>query len=153
MLYVSLIPMMLYDTNNLQSTGGYYTFTVNQADGVIFALDINSPQNAVKTHWRSRGVPAKDEELPKLRYMSDLVWGKWVEGNTNVKNLRVYGVHNVLNTETTAIVSRAMRNKLVPKLAVWPGTSFDKDKDPVEFQALIGKLDEPMAWRRHLAYP
>lgn len=70
--------------------------------------------------------------------MSDVVWGKWVEGNTNVKNLRVYVVHNVLNTETTTVVSRAMRNKLVSELFVWPGTVFDKDKDPVEFQALIG---------------
>lgn len=75
-----------------------------------------------------------------MQYGSDLIWGKWVEGNTNVKNLRVYAVNNVLNDETTAIVSRAMRNKLVSNLAVWPGTVFDKDKDSVDFQALIGKL-------------
>ncbi|KZM22840.1 hypothetical protein ST47_g6020 [Ascochyta rabiei] len=121
-----------------KSTGGYYIFVINQIDGAIVALNIFSPHNAVKTHWRSIGGTAKDEDLPKLRYMSDLVWGKWVENNDNVKNLRVYVVHNVLNTETTTIVSRAMRNKLVPKLDVWPGTAFDKEKDPVEFQAIIG---------------
>lgn len=125
-----------------QSTGGYYTFVVNQADGAIMALDTFSPQNAVNSHWKSilNGGKAKDEGLPVLRYMSDLVWGKWVEDNAKVKNLRVYAVHNVLNDETTAIVSRAMRNKLVPSLSAWPGTVFDKEKDPMELQALIGKL-------------
>jgi hypothetical protein len=95
----------------------------------------------VKTHWRSIGGIAKDEDLPKLRYMSDLVWGKWVDNNPDVKNLRVYVVHNILNAETTTIISRAMRNKLVPKLSVWPGTVFNKEKDLVEFQAIIGKFD------------
>ncbi|KAJ4355083.1 hypothetical protein N0V95_003246 [Ascochyta clinopodiicola] len=121
-----------------KSTGGYYIFVINQIDGAIVALNILSPHNAVKTHWRSIGGTAKDEDLPKLRYMSDLVWGKWVENNENLRNLRVYVVHNVLNTETTMIISRAMRNKFVSKLAVWPGTVFDKKKDPVEFQAIIG---------------
>jgi hypothetical protein len=129
-------------TFSTRSTGGYYTFVVNQADGAIIALDISSPQNAVKAHWKSilNGGKAKDEDLPVLRYMSDLVWGKWVEDNANIKNLRIYAVHNVLNDETTAIVSRAMHNKLVSNLSAWPGTVFDKEKDLMEFQALIGNL-------------
>ena len=57
-----------------------------------------------------------------------MIWGKCVKGNTNVKNLRVYVVHNVLKNETTAIVPRAMRNKLVSILAVWPGTVFNNVK-------------------------
>lgn len=69
------------------------------------------------------------------------MWGKWVEGNPNVKNLQWYMAHNVINDETSEIVPRALRNKLVSKLSVWPGTLFDKKKDPVEFQALIGKSD------------
>ena len=67
------------------------------------------------------------------------MWGKWVEGNPNVKNLQWYLAHNVINDETSEIVPRALRNKLVPKLSLWPGTLFDKKKDPSEFQALIGK--------------
>jgi hypothetical protein len=114
---------------------------INQIDGAIIALDILSPQHAVSDHWQSIGGTATEEDLPKLRYMSDIVWGKWVEGNPNVKNLRVYGVNNILNTETTTIVSRALRNKNA-NLAVWPGTVFDKDKDPAEFQALLGRLDD-----------
>ncbi|KAF3040887.1 hypothetical protein E8E12_003394 [Didymella heteroderae] len=121
-----------------KSTGGYYTFVVNQLDGVIVALDISSLRNAVKTHWKSIGGTASPEDLPKLQYASDLMWGKWVDNNPNVKNLHYYVVHNILNDETSAIVPRAMRHKLASKLSIWPGTVFDKDKDKVEFQALIG---------------
>lgn len=102
------------------------------------ALDIESPLDAIRTHWSSIGGTAKSEDLPALRYMSDLVWGKYVEGNPNVKNLHAYVVHNILNDETSAIVSRVLRNKQISKLSVWPGIVLDKDKDPVEFQATIG---------------
>ena len=137
-LYLDLFTGIL--TTSSQSTGGYYTFVVNQVDGAIIALDISSPQNAVNSHWKSilNGGKANDEDLPKLRYMSDLVWGKWVDGNKDVRNLRVYAVNNVLNDETTAIVSRALHNKGVSSLSAWPGTVFDKVNDPEEFQALIG---------------
>ncbi|KAJ4380520.1 hypothetical protein N0V86_003877 [Didymella sp. IMI 355093] len=121
-----------------KSTGAYYTFVVNQPDGLIVALDISSPRNAVKTHWKSIGGTASPEDLPKLQYASDLMWGKWVENNPKVKNLQYYVVHNILNDETSVIVPRAMRNKLASSLSIWPGTMFDKDRDQVEFQALIG---------------
>lgn len=94
----------------------------------------------VKTHWKSIGGTASPEDLPKLQYASDLMWGKWVEDNANVKNLQYYVVHNILNDHTTVIVSRAMRNKLISELSVWPGVAFSKDKDETEFQALIGKI-------------
>src|SRR5690242_2531317 len=103
-------------------------FVVNQVDGLIMAQDINSPRNAVQEHWISIGGTATPDELPKLQYASDLMWGKWVEGNADVKNIRYYVVHNVLNDETSALVSRAMRNKRGGNLAVWPGTTFEKDK-------------------------
>ncbi|KAJ4991273.1 hypothetical protein SVAN01_03171 [Stagonosporopsis vannaccii] len=126
------------DGQTYKSTGGYYSFVVNQVDGVIVALDINSPRNAAQEHWKPISGTIAPEELPKLQYGSDLMWGKWVEGNTDVKNLRFYVVNNIINDETSALVSRAMRNKLVRNLAVWPGTTFEKDMDAVEFQALIG---------------
>lgn len=70
------------------------------------------------------------------------MWGKWVEGNPNVKNLQWYIAHNVVNDETSPIVTRALRKKL-SKLSLWPGTVFDKKKDVVEFQALIGESGRP----------
>lgn len=112
---------------------------VNQNDGLIAALDILSPHNAVKTFWESIGGTASPEDLPALRYASDLMWGKWVEGNPNVKSLQWYMAHNVINEDTAMIVLRAQENKRVSRLSVWPGILFDKEKDPVEFQALIGK--------------
>lgn len=122
-----------------QSTGAYYTFVVNQVSGLIFALDILSPSHAIGMHWKSLGGTATPEDLPKLQYGSDLIWGKWVHGNPDVKNLRVYAVYSVLNDETTALVSRALRNKGVDGLTTWPGAVFVKEQDEVEFQALIGK--------------
>ncbi len=56
-----------------------------------------------------------------------------------MKKLRVYAVHNVLNDETSALVSRALRNKGGTKLTVWPGTTFSAQTDAAEFQALLGK--------------
>lgn len=113
-------------------------FVVNQVEGAVVVMDIYSPRNAVKEHWKSIGGTATPDDLPKLQYGSDLMWGKWVEGNADVKNLRFYVAHDIVNDETSALVSRAMRNKLGANLAVWPGTTFEKDKDAVEFQALIG---------------
>lgn len=66
------------------------------------------------------------------------MWGKWVEGNPSVRNLQLYMAHNVVNHETSPIVTPALHNKL-SKLSVWPGTVFEKEKYVVEFQALIGK--------------
>ncbi|KAJ8113918.1 hypothetical protein OPT61_g4073 [Boeremia exigua] len=121
-----------------KSTGGYYTFVVNQNDGAIIALDMHSPMNAIKHHWKDVGGENDWEGLPSLQYGSDLMWGKWVEGNEDVKKLRVYAVHNVLNDETTALVSRAMSNKVLPNLITWPGAVFNAQTDPTSFQALLG---------------
>lgn len=106
---------------------------------MILALDILSPSHAIGMHWRSLGRAAAPEDLPKLQYGSDLIWGKWVDGNPDVKNLQVYAVYSVLNDETTALVSRALRSKGVDGLTTWPGAVFDKEQDEVEFPALIGK--------------
>ena len=124
----------------MQSTGGYYTFTVNPHDGSIFTLDIQSPRNAVATHWRSIGGLTSPADLPQLQYASDLIWGKWVEENPDASKLRVYGVHNVLNDETSALVARALREKGANGLEVWPGAVFEKDQDGEAFRALIGKF-------------
>jgi hypothetical protein len=56
-----------------------------------------------------------------------LAGSHWVRDNPNVKNLRVYGAHNVVNEHTTFLVARAFKNKNIAKLTPWPGASFDMD--------------------------
>jgi hypothetical protein len=65
-----------------------------------------------------------------------LAGSHWVRDNPNVKNLRVYGAHNVVNEHTTFLVARAFKNKNIAKLTPWPGASFDMDTE--EGQALLG---------------
>jgi hypothetical protein len=83
--------------------------------------------------WYRSAAPG---ELPDLRQCSDIYWALWVRENPNVKNLRVYGAHHVINDNTVLLTSRAFKNKGIDKLTVWPGLSFSADTD--EGRALIG---------------
>jgi hypothetical protein len=84
--------------------------------------------------WRR---PANPGELPELQFASDIFWGHWVQDSPNIKNLRVYGAHHVVNEDTSRLVNRALKNKGLTQLATWPGTVFPIGTE--EFTALIGK--------------
>ncbi|KAH6615114.1 hypothetical protein C7974DRAFT_59498 [Boeremia exigua] len=120
------------------SSGGFYIFVVNQRDGAIVALNINSPKHASVDEWENVPGGTTPADLPKLQYSSDLIWGKWVQNNYGIKRLRVYMADNVINAETVAVVARALRDKKVTSLGVWPGTQFEKERDEEAFQAIIG---------------
>lgn len=85
-------------------------------------------------NWGRKAAPG---ELPDLRYCSDIYWAHWVRDNPNVKRIRVYGAHRVVNDATVLLIARAFKNKGVKDLAPWPGASFSADTD--EGKALIGE--------------
>lgn len=99
-------------------------------------MNLESPGAAV-VYPENWGRKSEAGELPDIRFCSDIYWGYWSRDNLNVKNLRVYGAHNVVNDATSLLVSRAFKNKKIEKLTPWPGSSFDVTTE--EGQALIGK--------------
>ncbi|KAH6860763.1 hypothetical protein BKA58DRAFT_323113 [Alternaria rosae] len=116
------------------ATGAYYKFAVNHGGGMI-AQNIESPSHAVIMPG-SWGRPANPGELPKLKTASDVFWGYWVRDNPDVKNFRVYGAQQVINTDTNLLIARALKNVGKAQLSVWPGDVFSLGTD--EFRALIG---------------
>jgi hypothetical protein len=121
----------------LQATGGYYEFAINHIDGAIIGLDLSNPRAGALEHWRRAPT---DGELPALHYCADFYWQYW-RNNPNVKNLRIYGAHSVVNDNTVRLVSRAFKNLGLTALKRWPGVSFEAGTD--EFKALIGTYSTP----------
>jgi hypothetical protein len=122
-------------TRTRQATAGVYQFAINH-DGGLIAKNIESPRHAVLSPM-SWGRSANPGELPAIEFASDVFWAYWVRDNPNVKNFRVYGAHNVINTDTTLLVARALKNVGTNKLSVWPGNVFNIGSE--EFRVLIGK--------------
>ncbi|KAB2101342.1 hypothetical protein AG0111_0g10424 [Alternaria gaisen] len=122
------------DGKEYTATAGVYQFAINH-DGGLIAKNIESPRHAVLSPM-SWGRSAKPGELPAIEYASDVFWAYWVRDNPNVKNFRVYGAHNVINTDTTLLVARALKNVGTNKLSVWPGNVFNIGSE--EFRVLIG---------------
>lgn len=83
------------------------------------------------------GRKANADELPDLRYCSDIFWGYWFRGNLNVKNLRVYGAQNIVNDITVLLAARALKETGQTGLIPWPGHIFDGTSDGGK--ALIGE--------------
>ncbi|KAI8936195.1 hypothetical protein NX059_006626 [Plenodomus lindquistii] len=117
-----------------QATGGFNQFSMNRIDGAIIGKNINSPASSVVSGagWGRKANPG---ELPELRFLSDIYWGHWVRDNPNVRNLRFYGAHMVINDDTVRLAGRAFKNVNADKLVPWPGTSFPATTE--EGKALI----------------
>ncbi|CAI6243487.1 unnamed protein product [Periconia digitata] len=128
-----------YKVNGKQykMTGASYLGGVNAKDGLIMAFNVKSPANSFRTLF---GYKPSPEELPTLRYMSDVFWGQWALENPDVKNLKYIWVNNVVNRDTEKLVNRIIMNH-GGQLKPWPGTEFKHDSD--EAKALIGS---PNGW-------
>jgi len=92
---------------------------------VIFQQYVTSPKTAARNLWNKDPLP---EELPKLRALSDLMWGVWNRDNPNTKNIRYFWAQGVANRNTKALIARALKG-VDKKLEKWPGTSFNMDDD------------------------
>lgn len=83
------------------------------------------------------------DELPAVKSCSDVAWMLWKmfgEHAGNIKNLRFFLSLSIINAETDAILSRAIRN-IVPEaqqFPAWGGYEFDTDTP--EGQAILGKF-------------
>ncbi|KAF2691643.1 hypothetical protein K458DRAFT_353540 [Lentithecium fluviatile CBS 122367] len=106
-------------------TGADLQIAVNPVGGVIFEQYVTSPETSAKNVWNQE--PSLDE-LPKLRALSDIMWGAWNRDNANTKNIRYFWVQGVGNGNTKALIARALKG-VGAKLEKWPGTTFDMKGD------------------------
>lgn len=89
---------------------------------------------------RCWGREALPHELPRLRFLSDILWFHWSEDNPRVKDLRHYMGECVINEEAVWLVARAFHNIGSFELNTWPGKIFSAESD--EGKALIGKSSD-----------
>jgi hypothetical protein len=102
-----------------------YSFTIVSRTDVCLAIigtDIENPNEGAENNWK---VKFSRDELPDLGYVSDIYWGYWFKDHPNVKNLRLYGIHNVVNDDTALLIARVLSTNKIDLLQRWPGHTFD----------------------------
>ncbi|KAF1832885.1 hypothetical protein BDW02DRAFT_553766 [Decorospora gaudefroyi] len=125
-----------YEVNGreYQATGAHVRFGVNQPGGMIIGMDFQSPRAQAVDRWQEE--PTEDE-LPRLKRVSDIMTAFWLRGHGNPKNLRYYLAFNVQNDETVPLIARVLKNrghdKMVP---YWPGVTVGTWEK--EGEALLG---------------
>ncbi|KAH7085991.1 hypothetical protein BKA63DRAFT_400468 [Paraphoma chrysanthemicola] len=119
--------------SELRATGGDFKMGLNAPSGVIYFLDVKSPATEARRLW-SR-APALNE-LPAIRYLSDITWALWNrhmnKQHGNRANVRYIFAMNVANDDTETIIENVFaRYKLEDgtkgpdtALKLWPGTKF-----------------------------
>ncbi|PVH95963.1 hypothetical protein DM02DRAFT_689119, partial [Periconia macrospinosa] len=122
----------IVDGHEYQRTFAHYEFAFNRKGGIVFIQEVKSPYTSVLTRY---GATPDPEDLPTLRYLSDIVWGFWAQSSPNVKHIKGFWVQDAVNSATSKIVNRAMGRLGLQKLPPWPGHTFSASS--VEGQAII----------------
>ncbi|RYF35676.1 MAG: hypothetical protein EOO38_28735, partial [Cytophagaceae bacterium] len=107
---------------------------MNAQAGAVFYVDVKGPSEQAKRLW---GVVGSADQLPAIRYLSDITWALWNrhmnKERGNIKNIRYIFAVNLANAETDTIIDKAFQKYLLddgktkgpdtePK--AWPGTTF-----------------------------
>ncbi|KAF2637897.1 hypothetical protein P280DRAFT_85747 [Massarina eburnea CBS 473.64] len=114
------------DGRTYGKSGAYYKFVVNPIEGAIYAQNVHSPSGQKGKNWI---------DLPKLRALSDVLWGYWNRENPNVKNINKFLMQTVVNRDSQRIIARAFR-QTGKTFGGWPGTDFSMDS--MEGWAILG---------------
>lgn len=108
---------------------------------VIFGINLKSAAEMARRRW---GREPREDELPKLRKLSDLYWSYWawqhLLDGSDITHLNAYIVHSVQNTQTAAIAARAVRGRGRDRYEPYPGQLFYVES--AEGEALLGKFGE-----------
>jgi hypothetical protein len=103
---------------------------------VIIGQFLESPATAAKYKWRRKPLT---DELPKLQRLSDIFWGYWLRGNSNLANIRYFWMMDIANEDTEEILARAL-SEANTKIRKWPGVTFDMESDAGK--AILGELQQ-----------
>lgn len=111
------------------ATGARVKFGVQDKAGAIFVSLAVSPSHAYR---ELHGSDISPNDLPHLRSLSDLLWAGWASGsspmarpgNPNIANLRFIFMVDIVSGETQSIMKRALADKGMDQVPVWPGVDF-----------------------------
>lgn len=118
----------------------YFGMSINVTDGIIFALSAYSPSADAAP---SEGMPlisvgSDDNELPAMRFWSDIAFLHWshsVPNQVAMTGLKHVFQCSVQNPQTEEVISRILNNR-GQHLTAWPGITVDTNTE--EGQALLG---------------
>jgi hypothetical protein len=96
----------------------------------VMAQELESPAYAAANLSKTK---PQTNQLPKLRFLTDGLWGYWNRDNSNIRNI----IQQVENVDVGKLIARALKNKK-KTLSPWSGTSFSMDSD--EGHAILGMV-------------
>jgi hypothetical protein len=96
---------------------------------------LDNPRSSGNREWYGNKKDPDLALLPRLRALSDILWGFWVRDNPNVKNIRYFFMLGISNDQTQRLIASCLKNAK-KELSAWPGVSFNTDTD--EGHALLG---------------
>lgn len=120
----------------------YFHLRLLTPSAVIIGIDLHGPLHAAEALW---GWTPRVHQLPKLRNLSDILWGYWhwnhyQPGGGRVDHLNAYIVYGIENSETRRIIKRAFQNRGVDGFGDWPAQYFPIESD--EGLALLGEFTD-----------
>ncbi|KAJ4991638.1 hypothetical protein SVAN01_02753 [Stagonosporopsis vannaccii] len=121
------------DGRTYRRSGAHYGLAFDSLRGVIMALDRDSPQSAGK----DLNPPVQGDGLPAIQASSDIMWLYW-KMYDKPKGPNYFLSSCIINAETQAVVSRAIR-ETIPEAHSYPAWGgYDFDTDTPEGQAILG---------------
>jgi hypothetical protein len=100
----------------------------------VMAQELESPAYAAANLSKTK---PQTNQLPELRFLTDVSWGYWNRDNSNIRNINWYIIQQVENVDVGKLIARALKNKK-KTLSPWSGTSFSMDSD--EGHAILGMV-------------
>jgi hypothetical protein len=97
---------------------------------------VTSPKSAARSNWYGEKRDPDMADLPKLRRLSDVLWGFWFRDNPDIKNIRYFFMIGISNDLTNQLIVSALKNAK-KKLTEWPGARYSTETD--EGKALLGR--------------
>ncbi|KAJ4993439.1 hypothetical protein SVAN01_00987 [Stagonosporopsis vannaccii] len=117
------------DGKELRVTVAYAKVGINRADGLVYFLHRQSPEDAAFENW---GYKPRADELPALRSSSDISWGMWNRVASESQKLDYFMSVSIVNPETNYIVDRIFEQQGVEEVPEWPGKDFEFAVKPSE---------------------
>lgn len=119
--------MRRYNITRISTISDFYT--------AVFCYYLNSPKVAASATWYGNKKDPDPALLPRLRALSDVLWGYWNRDNPNITNIRYFFMLGISNELTNQIIASCLK-KVKKNLAEWPGATFMTNTD--EGVALLG---------------
>ncbi|KAJ4356279.1 uncharacterized protein N0V89_004310 [Didymosphaeria variabile] len=126
-----------YKVDDKEYRVGFPALTVS----LIMGQFLESPASSAERIWNRK---PKQNELPKLRRLSDVFWGYWNRDNSNLANINYFWMMEIANEDTEKIIARTLHGA-EKRIRGWPGVTFDINSDAGK--AILGSANGAVfAW-------